>query len=184
MTTIEQQTIDRGEAFIEHFGVKGMKWGQRKRTPGVSRSTDRMARKDAEEHARAKLFYGEGAGTRRKLSKATVNARKAHDPSYAKAFDAHLARQDLSTHATKAVKERKRTDRRDKTKKRVGYLARRSTGEMGTQAAFAAVAVAGVGFLSSPKARTMMKTGYNTVKTSHLHKKGAKAAADFLKNYS
>lgn len=37
-----------------HYGVKGMKWGVRRR-----------AKKDAKEYARAKMFYGEGAGTRR-----------------------------------------------------------------------------------------------------------------------
>ena len=78
-------------AFLEHYGVKGQRWGHRKdSTPGVSRKTDREAKKDAEEFARAKLFYGQGAGTRRKLIKATVEAKSKRDPSYAKAFDNHL----------------------------------------------------------------------------------------------
>ena len=48
---------------IIHTGVKGMKWG--------------VAKRDAKEAARAKMFYGESAGTRRKDIKnsASKNAR-------------------------------------------------------------------------------------------------------------
>lgn len=172
------------EEYLEHYGVKGMRWGVRSnRTEGVSRSTDRMAKKDAEESARAKMFYGEGAGTRRKLIRETVKAR-SKDPAYAKAFNAHLTKQDLSTHASKAVRERTTTDRRNRNKKRAGYLARRFTGEMGTQAAFAAAALGGVGFLNSPRGRAIMSTGYNAVRNTYLQKQGARHISDFLRNYS
>ena len=65
-----------------HYGVKGMKWGVRK--------TQKQAKKDAKEFARAKMFYGEGAGTRRKLIKNTVQER-SKDPVYKKAFDEALS---------------------------------------------------------------------------------------------
>lgn len=152
------------EAFLAHYGVKGMRWGVRKDRDGVSRKTDREARKDATEYARAKMYYGEGAGTRRKLINKSVEAKKAKNPNYAKAFDRHLAEQDMSTHASKARKERKRTDRKDRTKKQAGYVARRITGEMGTQAAFAAVVLAGGAYLASPKVR--QKTAQVYSKTS------------------
>lgn len=94
---------------IVHYGVKGMHWGVRKGDhPEVSRTTNREARKDAQEFARAKQFYGEGAGTRRKLIKATVEGKKARSPEYTKAFDHHLAQQNPAHHAAKAQAERKR----------------------------------------------------------------------------
>lgn len=177
---MDDEIIDE---FLAHYGVKGMHWGQRKSSGiGVSRKTDREARKDAEEHARAKLFFGEGAGTRRKLSKATVQAKKAKDPDYAKAFDHHLSKQDLSKHASGARTERKRTDRKDKTKKRAGYLARRFTGEMGTQAAFTAAVLAGGAFLTSPKGRALTKTTVNRVKNYASTRNGQKAT-DFVSSY-
>lgn len=94
---------------LVHFGVKGMHWGVRHDGPaGVSRSTNSAAKSDAKEFARAKLFYGEGAGTRRKLIKAAVEGRSKKDPAYKRAFDHHLAKQDMSKHAEKARSERKR----------------------------------------------------------------------------
>lgn len=154
-------------AYLEHFGVKGMRWGVRKQdrqASGVSRKTDREARKDAEEFARAKLFYGKGAGTRRKLIKATVEAKRGKDPSYGKAFDNHLSKQDLSEHASKARGERSRKDKKEKVTKVAGYTARRFTGEMGTTAAFTAAAVAGAAYLRTPRGQATMNIAYKTVK--------------------
>jgi hypothetical protein len=145
------------EDFLEHHGVKGMKWGQRKdRAPGVTKQVDKHARRDAQEFARAKSFYGEGAGTRRKLIKQTVDHKSANVPGYKKAFDHHLSRQDMSKHADKAVSERTRTDRNTKNKQRVTAVARRITGEHGTQAALVALVAAGAAFLRSPKGRQIM----------------------------
>lgn len=104
--------------YLMHYGVKGMKWGVRKsETPGVSRRTDREAKKDAKEFARAKMFYGEGAGTRRKLIKNTVEAKAKKDPDYKRAFENHLSSQDMSTHAQKARRERSRKDAVNQTRK-------------------------------------------------------------------
>ena len=136
--------------FLEHFGIKGMHWGQRKaERGGISRTIDRQAQKDAKEFSRAKMFYGEGAGTRRKLINKSVEARKSHDSSYAKAFDRHLSKQDLSKHASKAVSERSRKDKTKAVKQTAGALARSKTGEMGTKAAFVALAVGEAAFLKS-----------------------------------
>ena len=176
---IRQEDVD----FLAHFGTKGMRWGVRKaERDGVSRSTDRTARKDAEEFARAKMFFGEGAGTRRKLINKTVEARSKNDPNYAKAFQKHLAAQDLSVHASKARSERASTDRKDRTKKRAGYLARRFTGEMGTQAAFTAIAVGGVAFLASPKGQSMMSNLASKTK-NYLDNARNRQTEEFLQQY-
>jgi len=158
--------------FLLHFGVKGMQWGVRKdRAAGVSSRTDREARKDAEESARAKMYFGQGAGTRRKLINKSVEAKRARDPAYGKAFDHHLAKQKLDVHASKARSERKRTDRKDTIKKSAGQLARSRTGEMGTKAAFTAVAVGGAAYLNSPQGRARMAKTVRTVKNSPVTKK-------------
>lgn len=54
-------------SYLSHSGIKGMKWGVR-----------RKAKKDAKEHTKAKSFYGEGAGTRRKLIKQKVEYNSKH----------------------------------------------------------------------------------------------------------
>lgn len=170
------------ELILEHFGTKGMKWGQRKnRTPGVSARTDRDARKDAQEFVRAKQFFGEGAGTRRKLIKATVEGKSKRDPAYAKALQSHISKQDTSKHASKAVSERRRKDVTKKTKQRAGFLARTFTGEQGTQAAFVATALAGGAFLASPKGRALMNSGVAKLSSMRQSRAGRKLVADFIR---
>lgn len=174
------------EDFLAHYGVKGQKWGVRKdKNLGVPKKTARNARKDAEEFARAKMFYGQGAGTRRKLIKAKVEDLSARDSDYKKAFDHFLSKQDMSTHSDKARSERSRIDRTDRTKKRAGYLARNFTGEMGTQAAFTAVALGGVTFLNSPRGRSMMTNGYRTAAQFVQNQQNRQVVSyleDFFKN--
>lgn len=96
---------------LTHYGVLGMHWGVRKpEIAGVSNRTSRQAKRDAVEYTRAKMFYGEGAGNRRKLINATVAAKSQKDPAYKKAFDHHVAQTDLATRAAQARSERTRKD--------------------------------------------------------------------------
>src|SRR4051795_5732235 len=71
-------------SILEHHGVLGMKWGRRKERvhPDIAhipKATRKEAAKDAEEFTRAKLFYGQGAGIRRRLIKAKVEAKREKD---------------------------------------------------------------------------------------------------------
>lgn len=137
----EAQQFASPEEALVHFGVKGMKWGVRKDhdgPEGVPKKTNKMAKDDAEEFTRAKLFYGEGAGTRRKLIKAKVEARSKADELYKKAFDHHVAKTDLAERADQAHKDRKKTDTKKavkKTSKGVGHILRGNSQYANTAAA-------------------------------------------------
>lgn len=87
-----------GHSELMHYGVKGMKWGVRRR--------------DAKEFTQAKMYYGEGAGNRRKLIKATVKAR-SKDPFYKSEFDKAVANTDMSKRATQARRQRGRKNARN-----------------------------------------------------------------------
>jgi hypothetical protein len=158
---------------LAHYGVKGMRWGVRKSV--------RQANKDAKETARAKQFYGEGAGTRRKLIKAKVEGRSKNNEAYAKAYVEALARQNPSKHAEKAISERRRKDFAKRNKQRAGFLARNFTGQQGTQAAFAAAALAGVTFLSTPKGQAMLNQGLVRIRSAAQSRAGQKLVTDFMK---
>lgn len=109
---------------LEHYGVLGMKWGVRK--DRTSRKTNREATKDAKEFARAKMYYGEGAGIRRRHINNAVKS-KSKDPAYKKAFDSALASRDMAKDASKARGERKRKNVSNSTRKTirgVGHMAR------------------------------------------------------------
>lgn len=137
---MDDATLEDARAYLEHYGVKGMKWGVRRDRPsGVSRKVDKMAKKDAKEMARAKAFYGEGAGTRRKLIKQKTGHRAQTVEGYKKALDYHSAKQDISKHVDKAISERKRKDRIKTTKRYGSATARQITGQMGTAAAVTAL---------------------------------------------
>lgn len=175
------QTFDSPQDALAHFGVKGMKWGVRKDRDGVSRKTDREARKDAEEFARAKMFYGKGAGTRRKLIKATVES-KSKDPAYKKAFDKHFSSQDLGTHASKARSERRRKDVVGGTAKTARGVHRSLTGGMGSVSAASAL-LAG-GYLYARRSgidKVIANTVKGAYKDMRRNQSSMKAAREFLK---
>lgn len=144
----EQEFETPGDA-LAHFGVKGQKWGVRKAMPpaglaGVPNKTNKLAKKHAEEFTKAKAFFGEGAGTRRKLIKAQVEQLKKQDPMFAKAFDHHVAQTDHGQRAVEARKERKSVDRKTATKKTakgVGHVLR-GNNQHANNAAIAGVAAA------------------------------------------
>lgn len=107
-----------GHSELMHHGVKGMKWGVRRR-----------ARRDAKEFTQAKMYYGEGAGNRRKLIKATVKAR-SKDPFYKSEFDKAVANTDMSKRASQARRQRGRKNARNTTGKTVRGIGNIATGNV------------------------------------------------------
>lgn len=96
---------------LVHFGVLGMKWGVRKDDdPGVSRKLNRLVDKDVKKWADAKMYYGKGAGTRRKLLKAELDKKRKDLPGYADLFDKKSQNADFAGSAKKATAERKVRD--------------------------------------------------------------------------
>lgn len=71
----------------------------------------KIAKKDAFDWARAEMFFGAGAGTRRKLLNAAIEDKVAKIPGYVELFEEYYSKQNFADHAIAAAKERKRIDR-------------------------------------------------------------------------
>lgn len=147
------------QPYLMHYGVLGMKWGVRKQ--------QRQAKKDAKEYARAKMFYGEGAGNRRKLIKAKVNER-SKNADYKKAFEKAYAGQDMAKHATKAKHERRRKDAKNTAAKTARGLVQASVGNF-RRASALAVSVYMIG----------QYTGLNDVVAKKVKTTMAEVASDY-----
>lgn len=176
------QAFASPEEALAHYGIKGMKWGVRRsqseldrlasrRPEGVSRKVNRDAKRDAEEFTRARMFYGQGAGTRRKLIKAKVETKSKRDPSYKKAFDQHISNTDMSKRSTQATRERKRKDVVSGTTKTARGVHRSLTGGFGTVSMYSAVVAAGIVAAKKSGADKIImnaaKTQYATAKDSY-----------------
>lgn len=116
--------------YLEHFGVKGMKWGVR-----------REARRDAKESARAKMYYGEGAGVRRRNINAIVK-QKSKDPTYKAEYEKAYAKQDLSKARRSAQRQRTVTDKTKGFRQGAGRVGRAITREATAAVGFAAATAA------------------------------------------
>ena len=108
---------------LYHHGVKGQKWGVRRyqnedgsltksgrrrldKDEGIKKSTTKLAEKDAKRLVDAKMFYGSGAGTRRKLLNAELTTRNSELKNYETALNRATEHVDAKS-AKKATKERK-----------------------------------------------------------------------------
>lgn len=125
------------ENSLDHSGVKGMHWGEH--------HARRMARADANEFAKARAYYGQGAGTRRKLIKAKVETRSSN-PHYKKEFDRTLSGQNLEKRSAQATRKRKRSDTTNFVGKTARGVHRSLSGGFGPVTATAATIAAGAGY--------------------------------------
>lgn len=153
--------------YLIHHGIKGQRWGVRryqnsdgsltasgrnrynvgsaKNASGkvpeelkdIPRATRRDAAKDAKEAAEAKMFYGEGAGTRRKRIKQVVESR-SRDEAYKKAYDYYYKNQDMAKAAVRTRQERKVKDATKAVTKTTRGLINKYMGTMATVSASAA----------------------------------------------
>lgn len=157
--------------YLMHHGVKGMRWGQRK--------TRKRAQKDAKEYARAKMYYGQGAGNRRKLISNTV-AQRSKDPYYKSEFDKAMANQDMAKHASAAKRERKATDIKNTTAKTARGIVNAATGNIGRASATAIVLYAAAKYTGADK--VVAAYAKQTVSSVMDSAKGAKASRDIWNN--
>ena len=98
-------------------------------------NVEKMAAKDAHDWARAEMFFGEGAGVRRRHLFAQIEARISQyaDKGYEEAFNRAYSQQNMADHAIKAAKERQNIDRLAKANRnlravRTGNLQNLTTG--------------------------------------------------------
>lgn len=132
---------------LYHHGIFGMKWGKKNGPPypiganghsasenkagwrksisgGITkeeRHINKVAKKDAKRYIDAKMYYGEGAGNRRKLLKGELD-KKMKDPRYKEAFDKYVSEVDLSRSVNRAKAERTARDTAKKIKKTAGAV--------------------------------------------------------------
>lgn len=115
---------------LQHYGVPGMRWGKRH----AKRKVEKTAAKDAKRHMDAKMAYGKGAGTRRKLLKAELH-QKMKDPNYKKSFDDALETIDRSKSIGRAKRWRAKEDVKDQTVRSTKIIATTLTGTSSVAAA-------------------------------------------------
>lgn len=159
--------------YLEHFGVKGMKWGIR-----------REARRDAKESARAKMYYGEGAGVRRRNINAIVK-QKSKDPTYKAEYEKAYAKQDLSKARRSAQRQRTITDKTKGFRQGAGNVGRAITREATQAVGFAAATAASAAIayaIQNPKEARAFIQNAGRMASAEV-KIGATIGKSFLRNH-
>lgn len=92
----------------------------------------KMAVEDAARWGYAQMFFGEGAGTKRKLLNAEISDKVASIPDYQKHFEAAYNKLNMGAIALKAAKDRKRIDRGNAVRKNTRAIIRGDRRSMST----------------------------------------------------
>jgi hypothetical protein len=159
-----------GTEDLQHHGVKGMHWGVRR--------AQHHARADANEFAKARAFYGEGAGTRRKKIKAKVETRM-QNPHYKAEFNRVLGGQNTLKRQAQASRLRKRKDVTNFTGKTVRGVHRQLSGGFGPVTATAAAIATGAAYAHKTGAD---KVVFDKVKKIATDKRAQAGVKDFLRS--
>lgn len=170
-----EETIAHGADYLAHYGVLGMHWGQHKaKELGVNSRVYNDAKKDAKEYTQAKMYYGQGAGTRRKLINNKV-ASKSRNPDYKKAFDHHVSITNMDKRVSQAKSKRHRADAAAGAAKTARGIKNTLTGNA-RYATVSAIALGSAGVYIHRKGYDRM--AYNAIKNSSTVKTGV----SFIKN--
>lgn len=143
---------------------------------------EKMAAKDAHEFGVAQMFFGEGAGTRRKLIEAVINERVETIPGYERALDQAYGKLSQIEMAEKAVAERKKIDRIHSAGKNFRALKRGNIAGL-SNGVFVAVGVYYVARVTGADKVVIAKTkeGYSKVK-AELDKRRGTTVINFFQN--
>ena len=125
-----------------------------------------MAANDAKRWAAAEMFYGDGAGIRRKLLAAELDARWK-DPVYLELFNKAYEGLDKTKFAEMAIKERKAIDRATKASKNLRALKNGNLNGLST----GVFVVAGTVYLAR-------QTGYDKIIWAETQKAYKKVSAE------
>jgi hypothetical protein len=159
-----------GQEDLTHHGVKGMKWGEH--------HARRMARADANEFAKARAYYGQGAGTRRKLIKAKVETR-SQNQHYKKEFERVLSGQNAEKRSAQATRKRHRQDTKNYVGKQARSVHRSLTGGFGPVTAVGATIATGATYAHKTG---LDKKVYNKIKSAASNKSTHEQVRQFLKD--
>lgn len=172
------------DEFLQHYGVRGMKWGKRNSKSGstIPRSTQRAANSDAKEYAQAKMYFGEGAGIRRRQINAKVTQR-SKDPAYKEAFEKSLDAQDMAKAGAKARGQRKRTDAVKGTKKTAKGIHHILNGNSQYANAAAAILVGGAMYAHKTGIDKMLLDKGKTLLNDPKFRKQSSDIFDQIKNF-
>ena len=139
---------------LMHYGVLGMRWGQRR----AEAKLQKTAIKDASRFAKAKMAYGEGVGIQRRHIKAEIES-KMRNPAYKKSFDDAMETINYAKATNQATRWRKGQDTKSQAKRSTKAMARALTGT-------SSLAAAGI-LYSQNKTQVdrFMVNAFNTIKT-------------------